>query len=36
MVGDRLGKRISIKVLYKDYPVKVLVVSISLRVKKEH
>jgi len=34
MVGDRLGEYISIKVLYKDYLVKVLAVSISLRVEK--
>jgi len=35
MVGDRLGERISIKVLREDYLVKVLAVSISLRVEKE-
>jgi len=33
-VGDRLGERISIKVLYKDHPVKVLAVPISLRVER--
>jgi len=33
-VGDRLGERISIKVLYKDYLVKVLSVPISLRVER--
>jgi len=33
-VGDRLEERISIKVLYKDYLVKVLSVPISLRVKR--
>ena len=33
-MGDRLGERISIKVLYKDYPVKVLAVPLSLRVEK--
>ena len=33
--GDRLRKSISIKILYKDHPVKVLAVPISLRVKTE-
>jgi len=33
-VGDRLGERISIKVLCKDYLVKVLLVPISLRVER--
>jgi hypothetical protein len=33
-VGDRLGERISVKVLYKDYLVKVLVAFIGLRVEK--
>jgi hypothetical protein len=33
-VGDRLGERIGIKVLYKDHPVEVLAVSTSLRVEK--
>jgi len=33
-VGDRLGEYIGIKVLYKDYLIKVLVVPISLRVEK--
>ena len=33
-VGDRLGKRISIKVLSEDYLVKVLAVPLSLRVEK--
>ena len=32
--GDKLGKYISIKVLYKDYLVKVLAVPLSLRVEK--
>jgi hypothetical protein len=32
--GDRLGERIGIKVLRKDYLVKVLAVPISLRVEK--
>ena len=33
-VGDRLGERISIKVLRKDHLVKVLAVPTSLRVEK--
>ena len=32
--GDRLGERIGIKVLRKDYPVEVLAVLLSLRVEK--
>jgi len=32
--GDRLGEHIGIKVLRKDYLVKVLAVPISLRVEK--
>jgi len=32
--GDRLGERISIKVLREDYPVEVLSVPISLRVER--
>ena len=32
--GDRLGERIGIKVLHKDYLVEVLTVPISLRVEK--
>jgi hypothetical protein len=35
--GRRQAKKnISIKVLYKDYPVKVLAVPLSLRVEKGH
>jgi len=33
-VGNRLGERIGIKVFYKDHPVEVLAVPISLRVER--
>jgi hypothetical protein len=35
-VKDRIGEHISIKVLHKDYLVKVLAVPLSLRVEKGH